>query len=188
MTEQGRPSSQPISRREMIRATAAVVATSLIVGNAAPAHAAARPAALRFLTPAEHALLDELTEMIIPTDEQSPGARAAGVAGFIDDRLAESVDAEWQARWRSGLESVDALSRELNGSTFLEASPEQRLAVLTRMAANEQDPQTPMERFFAEVKGWTVRAYYTSSVGIHQDQEYKGNVYQTGEYAGFDAT
>jgi hypothetical protein len=33
-----------------------------------------------------------------------------------------------------------------------------------------------------------VFGYYTSKIGIHADQEYKGNVYQPGEFAGFDAT
>src|SRR2546429_61994 len=60
-------------------------------------------------------------------------------------------------------------------------------AVLTRMAAGEHDPKTPADHFFQTVKHWTVRAYYTSKIGIHADQQYKGNVYQRGEYAGFDA-
>ena len=38
-----------------------------------------------------------------------------------------------------------------------------------------------------ELKRATVTSYYTSKVGIQVDQEYKGNVYQPGEYAGFDA-
>ena len=132
-------------------------------------------------------MLDELTELIIPADEHSPGARAAGVAAYIDGRLAESLEPDWQALWRSGLEAVDGLSRELNGQQFLHATPDQRLTVLTSMAADERAPKTPPERFFTELKRWTVRGYYTSKIGIHVDQEYKGNVYQQGEYAGYDA-
>jgi hypothetical protein len=167
-----------LSRREMIAATAAALVMPLLP---------AEPRAAGFLTAAELALLDELTELIIPTDEHSPGARAAGVAAYIDGRLAESLEPDWQARWRSGLEAVDALSRELHGKPFLAATPDQRVAVLTRMAAAESDPKTPAERFFRELKRWTARGYYTSKIGIHMDQEYKGNVYQQGDYAGFDA-
>jgi len=166
-----------ISRREMIAATAAVLVVPLPkVG----------PRSVRFLTPAEYALLDELSELIIPADEHSPGAHAAGVAGYIDARLAESLEPDWQARWRAGLQGVETLSRELNGKPFLEATPDQRVAVLTRMAAGESDPQTPLDHFFKELKWWTVFGYYTSKIGILTDQEYKGNVYQPGEYAGFD--
>jgi len=164
-----------ISRRNMIAATAAALVVPWDkVGS------------VRFLTPAEYALLDELSELIIPTDAHSPGARAAGVAGYIDARLAESLEPDWQARWRAGLQAVEALSRELNGKPMLEATPDQRVSVLTRMAAGEADPKTPLDHFFKELKWWTVFGYYTSRIGIHQDQEYKGNVYQSGEYAGFD--
>ena len=175
-----------LSRREMILATAAVLVTPLLQGRAVTA----QPAVLvpgKFLTPAEYALLEELTELIIPADDHSPGARAADVAGYIDGRLAESLEPDWQARWRSGLQAVEGLSRELNGKPLLEATPDQRVAVLARMAAGESDPKTPAEHFFKELKGWTVRGYYTSKIGIHLDQEYKGNVYQRGEFAGYDA-
>src|SRR5438034_1988203 len=181
-------SPQTLTRRDMIVTMGAAVAAAALPGVAAPAGAAA-PAAFppRFLTPDEFVLLDELTELIIPTDAHSPGARLAGVAAYIDGRLAESLEPDWPARWRSGLQAVDGLSRELNAKPFLEATPDQRVAVLTRMAAGEADPKTAPERFFGELKGWTARGYYTSKIGIHLDQEYKGNVYQRGEFAGYDA-
>src|SRR5437773_5013735 len=180
-------SPESLSRREMIGVTAAAVAAPLLNVAAERARSVAGRSD-RFLTAEQFALLDELTELIIPTDDHSPGARAAGVAAYIDGRLAESLEPDWQARWRSGLEAVDGLSRELNGKPLLEATPDQRVAVLTRMAAGESDPKTPAERFFREVKRWTVRGYYTSKIGIQMDQEYKGNVVQQGDYAGFDAT
>jgi len=176
---------ESLSRRDMIAATAAALVTPLLPGGAATSPAVGVPG--KFLTAAEFALLDELTELIIPADDHSPGARAAAVAVYIDGRLAESLEPDWQARWRTGLQAVEGLSRELNGKPFLEATPEQRVAVLIRMAAGERDPKTAPERFFRELKGRTAHAYYTSKIGIHLDQEYKGNVYQRGEFAGYDA-
>jgi hypothetical protein len=171
-----------LTRREMIQATAAAAAASALPAVPAPA-AQSTP---RFFTAAEFAVVDEMSDMIIPTDAQSGGARAAGVAAYIDARLAESFEKEPPARWRAGLQAVEALSREMSGKTFMASTPEQRLAVLTRMAAGEGESRTPAQRFFGEIKGFTVRAYYTSKIGIHDDQQYKGNVYQTGEFAGFD--
>lgn len=168
-----------LSRREMIKATAAAIALPLAKGEAA------KP---KFFTAAEYALVDELSDLIIPTDAQSGGARAAGVAAYIDARLAESFEPEPPHEWRAGLKAVEDLAREMNGKAFMNSTPEQRLAVLTRMAAAESDPKTPAEKFFRQIKGATIRAYYSSKVGIHDDQRYKGNVYQTGDYAGFDAT
>lgn len=182
-----------VTRREMIAATAAAVAAGATqaAGAAQAAEAAgataAAQAAPKFFTGPEFALLDELSDLLIPTDAQSPGARVAGVATYIDFRLAESLDSDAQAKWHSGLAAVDALSQELHGKAFLQGTPEQRLAVLTKMAAGEKDPKTPAEQFFQQLKGWTVRAYYSSKVGIHADQQYKGNVFQRGEYSGYDA-
>jgi hypothetical protein len=176
-----------MTRREMLGATAAALVLPLL--SSRPLEALTRyNFAPRFFTPAEFALVDELSDMIIPTDDHSPGARAARVAGEIDRRLADMTEADRRDRWRTGLKSVDALSREMNGKAFLQASPADRLAVLTKMAAAESDPKTPAERFFGQIKGATARAYYSSKIGIHTDMGYLGNVYQTGEYAGFDAT
>jgi len=76
----------------------------------------------------------------------------------------------------------------MHGKGFMASSAEQRLALLTRIAAAESDPKTDAEKFFKQIKGGTIRAYYTSKIGIHDDQQYKGNVIQPGEYAGYDAT
>lgn len=176
-----------MTRREMIGASAAALVLPLL--SARPLAALTERAfAARFFTPAEFAMVDELSDLVIPSDEVSPGARAARVAGEIDRRIADSLDPEPRKRWRDGLRAVNDLALEMTGKTFMQATPEQRLAVLTRMAANEQDPKTPAERFFGYLKRSTARAYYSSKVGIHQDQHYKGNVYQTGEYAGLDPT
>jgi len=179
-----------LSRREMLEVTAAALATPLLhLGPAAaPLATPILQGVPKFFTGPEFALLDELSDLIIPTDAHSPGARVAGVATYIDFRLSESLDADEKVKWHSGLAAVDALSQELNGKAFMQGSPEQRVAVVTKLAAADHDPKTPAEHFFQQLKGWTVRAYYTSKVGIHADQEYKGNVYQRGDYAGYDAT
>lgn len=169
----------------------------------------------RFFTPAEFALLDELTEMIIPADEHSPGARAAKVAAYLDFRVAETDPsiteyAELRRTWREGLKSVDQLSQKMNGAKFMQAAPEARLAVLTRLAANETapqkrpvedqyresnqnkkpqtevKPQEPNQDFFVFLKAQTTRAYYTSEIGLKQELEYKGNQYLK-EFVGYDA-
>jgi hypothetical protein len=176
-----------ISRRDMIQATAAAAAAAALPLNAVPNPQSPVPKP-KFFTPAEFALVDEMSDMIIPTDQQSAGARAAGVATFIDARLAESFEKDQPERWRAGIKAVEALSREMHGKTFMASTPEQRLVLLTRIAAAESDPKSDADKFFKEIKSGTIRAYYTSKIGIHDDQQYKGNVIQPGEYAGFDAT
>jgi len=130
----------PLSRREMLELTAAAVAATPLIKASAEALVTASPPG-KFLTAAELALLDELSEMIIPTDDHSPGAKAAGVAAYIDYRLSISVEPDWKAKWRNGLKLVNGLSHSLNNKAFLDAPADQRLAVLTKMAAGRRIPK-----------------------------------------------
>jgi hypothetical protein len=159
-----------LTRRALIQVS---LAASVAAGVE---HGSAASTALKFFSPGEFAILDELTELIIPTDDHSPGARAAGVAAYLDGRLAETIEEERKREWHEGLRRVDALAHEMHGVPLIEATQEQRVAVLARMAKNEKSPQTPEERFFVELKSRTADAYYSSKIGIHQEMEYKGNV------------
>jgi hypothetical protein len=177
-----------LTRREIIKlgASAAIAATLIGLDASSVAHAAQDKAPL-FFTKEEFALVDELTELIIPTDDHSPGARAAQVASYIDFRLSESFEDEPKAMWRDGLKLIEQLSQEMHGKRFLEASQEQRIALLTRISENEMKPEKPEELFFKELKSRTSRAYYSSKIGIHDEMEYKGNTYLK-EFVGYDAT
>ncbi len=168
------------TRRELIQLTAAAA----VVGVAVPSALASEPAP-KFFTKDEFAIVDELSELIIPTDGHSPGARASHVAAYIDGRLAESFEDEPKKRWREGLARINSLSGEMHGQPFMQATPAQRLALLTRMAKNEEKPEAPEEHFFQELKGRTAHAYYTSKTGIHQEMEYKGNVLLP-EFVGYE--
>jgi hypothetical protein len=193
-----------MTRREILKFTAsAVVAAPLVALTNAQAAGGSSPEALAsqkktspgktspsqaplFFTREEFALVDELTELIIPTDAHSPGARAAGVAAYIDKRLAESFEAEPKEQWRAGLKLIETISQEMHGRAFLQATAEQRTALLTRISQNEMEPKKPEETFFKELKTRTAHAYYTSKIGIHQEMEYKGNTYLK-EFVGYDA-
>ena len=196
-----------VTRRDALKLAAVAAATPLLprgiaeAAEAAATSAAGKTAAAaagRFFSAPEMALLDELVELIIPADAHSGGARAAGVAAYIDGRLAQydpaipvlKADME---RWKSGLATVDALARETSGKSFLETSAAEQTALLERIAkplteagvpteepegrrqpATEK-PETVGQRFFVELKSWTARGYYTSKIGIHDEMEYKGN-------------
>ena len=168
-------SADDFGRRDLIKVTAgAVIAAKTVRGDG---H--------KFFTADEWALADELSEMIIPVDEKSGGARAAMVADYIDSRLAEAFGHDERDAWREGLKRIDALSVEISGVPFLKSTPEQRHALMTRISASEKNPAKIEEKFFVRLKRDTIHAYYTSKIGIHDEMDYKGNVYQQGEYAGY---
>jgi len=181
------PGPNDLSRREVLKITAGTVVAGQVAALAPALAAPAAKPALKFFTAAERVLVDELTEVLIPADEHSKGAKAAQVVSFLDGRIAAVDDDAIRTAWRTGLQKVDALSQSMHGRGFVEASPDERVAVVTRMAANEQKPTTDEEKFFVELKARTVRAYYTSSIGIHDEMEYKGNV-MLDEFVGKDVS
>jgi hypothetical protein len=184
-----------LSRRTLLRTAGAAsmvlpaaVAASVAeasgqAGSAVPQGKSPRAQRGKFFNAAELALVDELGEIIIPTDAHSPGARAAGVALEIDRRLAElpALDPESapaKRLWRAGMKWVQGAARKQAGaSAFLQLPLEQRLAVVTDMARDEAKPTTMQARFFVALKEEVARAYYTSQIGIQQELQYKGNSY-----------
>jgi hypothetical protein len=179
--------SANVSRREMVKLTAtALVVPALSQAKQRPA-AEPQAASPRFFIAEELAMVDELGELIIPTDEHSPGARAAKAAEYIDQELAESWEEKPKQEWRAGLKLVDQLATEMHGQPFMKSSHDQRVALLARIAAAENSPQKPEEKFFVELKSRVAHAYYTSKIGIHQELEYKGNTYLR-EFAGVDVS
>jgi hypothetical protein len=176
-------------RRQWLKTSATVLGATLLplpaVGaqtqqaETAPATPETKPtgakSVARFFTPAQHALVDELSETIIPADSHSGGAKAAKVADYIDQLLRESPDDAQKALWREGLRLVDVMSQHYHGKSFVDASAEDRIAVLTVLSDNDRMTDLPEVRFFIELKRQTVRGYYTSKIGIHDELEYKGN-------------
>jgi hypothetical protein len=184
----GKDEDGELTRREMIKLGAsAAIAVALTELDAKAGAQAAQDKAPLFFTKEEFVLVDELTELIIPADDHSPGARAALVASYIDFRLSESFEEQAKTLWRDGLKLIEQLSEEMHGKSFLASSPEQRIALLTRISQNEAKPVKPEGMFFKELKSRTARAYYTSRIGIHTEMEYKGNV-SLKEFVGYDAT
>jgi hypothetical protein len=175
---------EDLSRRDVMKlGAAATVATALGVGESL----ASQPATPAFFTTEEFAMLDELSEMIVPADDHSPGARAAKVAAYIDARLAEAFEERDKVIWREGLAHIERLSRDMSGKSFAQSSAAERLATLTRIARNERAPKEPEELFFVELKTRVVDAYYSSEIGIKQELEYKGNTYLA-EFVGVDVS
>lgn len=163
---QAEGTSRSVGRREILKVAAGTVVIAPLMGleTALGQRRTRRPTAKakgakaggvrakdshtapRFFTAAELAMVDELAEMIIPTDNHSPGARAAGVASYLDQYLAELTPkipehAREHETWRNGLKMVNNISREMHNRVFMRASPEQRGAVLRRMAKQEPRPE-----------------------------------------------
>ena len=177
-------------RREWLKTSAAALGASLlplpaVSGEQSQAATPPTKPAGRFFTPAQHALVEELSETIIPADGHSGGAKAAKVADYIDQFLSETYDDNQKALWREGLRLVDLMSRHYHQKSFVDSGPGERIALLQVLSDNDHMTDLPEVRFFIELKRLTVRGYYTSKIGIHDELEYKGNRILE-EYVGCD--
>lgn len=185
-------------RRQWLKTSATMIGASLLPASAVPAEApqmqktakappphAHEPHTEKFFTPEQRELVEELTETIIPADAHSGGAKAAGVTEVIDKHLRETYEDSEKTTWREGLRLVDSMSQHYNGKSFVKASPEERVAMLTVLSEHSHMDEMPEVKFFNSLKEYTVFAYYTSKIGIHDELQYKGNrVIQ--EYVGCD--
>ena len=187
-------------RRQWIKTSAGIVGVALLPapavseevlqseaksGSAATSKVAENESSPHFFTPAQHALVEELSETIIPADDHSGGAKAAKVADYIDQVLREGFDENRKALWREGLHLIDAMSLHCHGKSFVNAAAEDRISLLTVLSNHLEMTDLPEVRFFIELKRLTVMGYYTSKIGIHDELRYKGNrVLQ--EYVGCD--
>ncbi len=182
-----------VGRREMLRGLSSAIAAAAIApwrgagsGRGAPVAAGIRaplPALstagakkLSFFSPQEKEMIATIADLIIPADEVSPGARAAGVQDWMDFIVANSLAAV-QKQWCAGLAAMDQFSLEVAGKKFLELEAAGQQKLLEQLAEREESPGTPSERFFVLAKEATVNGYYTSEIGLLKDLRYQGGAY-----------
>ena len=169
---------QNIERREILRMMAVAAAAapftgfskwSFACGHAAAATAQVRPATYtpQFFTPPEYALLSRLTELIIPSDE-TPGAKEAGVAEFIDFLIAH--DPSNQYNFRKGLGWMNAHSGLKYGKPFLEITEPQQVDLLVPLAYSKKfrEGEDEGRTFFNVLKEHTLMGFYTSEIGFKE--------------------
>jgi hypothetical protein len=167
-----------IERRELFKVLGAtLVATRQVAaqhdhGPAATANIEGY--APRFFSVAQCRTIDRLTDIIIPSDDQSPGAHAAGVRFYVDTVL-HYADAGTQQKWRSGLVAVDESARTSFNESFGECSIQEQEHIVAVMARNETNPSTELELFFGLLKVLAVEAYSASEVGQTRYFGYTGN-------------
>ncbi len=142
--------------------------------SSAPANS--KPQAPKFFNAQQLALVTTMSDLIIPTDEHSPGAKAAEVPAFIDLMVSESPE-ETKTLWRDGMAAIEKMSQSKFSKDFSSASAEQQVGLMTEISKNERNPKTIEEKFFRAIKNLTIDGYYTSEIGIKQDLQYKGNTY-----------
>jgi hypothetical protein len=131
-----------ITRREAVARVAALLGGVALIGGSAlitgcrteKAGAPSTP-----FTTDEIAYLDEIADTILPTTS-TPGAKAAKTGEFMARMVTDSYSLEDEKIFRAGMVKLDDASKEKNGGkTFMQATPEQRLALLKTLDKEQFD-------------------------------------------------
>jgi glucoside 3-dehydrogenase (cytochrome c) hitch-hiker subunit len=122
-----------ITRREAVLRVTALLGGVALIGSSALI-AGCRPEgsneSFTAFTPDETAYLDEIADTILPTTT-TPGAKAAKTGAFMALMVQDTYSPEDQRTFRDGMRKLDDASKAKNGGkTFMQATPEQRLALL----------------------------------------------------------
>ena len=80
-------------------------------------------------TSADMDFLDEVADTILP-ETKTPGAKAAKVGSFMAVMVTDCYDAKEQKTFRDGMTKLNEACRKANNVAFLQATPQQRLALL----------------------------------------------------------
>jgi len=128
----------------------------------------------RAFHPEQLAVLNQLGEIILPSDDESPGAGKANVALYLD-MFVYFHGREMKQLFEEGLALVDSRSRAQFQKPFQELSASEQDAIAAQLAASEQNRDDPGGRFFRLVKAQTVLGYHYSDIGQRQYMRYQGN-------------
>jgi hypothetical protein len=172
-----------MERRELFKIIAAgTVATPALAQEHVHAAAAEVPAHKPVFTPAQTAVLDRLADIIIPSDEHSPGAHEAGVAAFLD--LAASLNPQRRQMWSRGVDAVEAAAHAQFSHSFMACALNQQEQIVEQMARNEGQPTNDLERFFTSLKPAVIDGYRFSEIGVKQFMRWEGNHYDVSAWKG----
>jgi len=182
---------QLVNRREAIRRVGVLLGGVAFVGgqdllaavekaNSAVEHAPGKFSAQ------DIAYLDEIAETILPATK-TPGAKAAKTGAFMALMVTDCYSPAQQKVFLDGMRNVDEAMRRANNVSFMAATPEQRLAVLTaldreqkqvmdaREAADRkrQGPASPQPaHYFRMMKELALLGFFTSKIGCTEALRY----------------
>lgn len=129
-----------------------------------------------FFTTQEYQTVQLLTDLILPRDERSGSATAAGVPEFMDFMMRDQPGR--QTAMRGGLAWLDLECQEQFNATFVNCSGTQRTAILDRIAwpAKALSGSSQGVAFFTSFRDLTATGFWTSKMGI-EDLQYRGNTF-----------
>jgi hypothetical protein len=180
--EQGRL----LNRREAIRRVGALLGGVAFAGGGRLLAAVEKANPVPGATPGEFtveqiAFLDEIAETILPATKTA-GAKAAKTGAFMALMVTDAYDPAEQRIFREGMRSVDTAMQKAGNASFMDSTPQQRLAVLTELDHEQKramDARAAADRankqpahYFRMMKELALLGFFTSEIGCTQVLRY----------------
>ena len=123
-------------------------------------------------TPENIAFLDEVGDTIIPSTEDSPGAKAAKIGEFMKVMVSDCYKEEEQKVFLDGIVALNQASMEATENDFMALSPDEKKSFLADMDKKAKEHQGETPHYFTMIKQLTLWGYFTSEVGATQALRY----------------
>lgn len=164
-----------MDRREVMRGLAVMFGAELMLPIRAAIAQGVDPVNLTGATLFEGSMHEEtaaLVDIIIP-ETDSPGAREAGVADFIEFMLQEWYPAKDREKFLRGMTSLREYCLQQYQQVFSALEPDDQVRVIAALqdgqAGNFDDGS---REFFTHAKQLTIFGYYTSEIGMTVERRY----------------
>ena len=182
-----------IDRREAIKRVSVLLGGVAFVGGSSlmtacagdrppaadtTASATTAPAPIGEFTVADQQYLDEVADTILPTTPKSPGAKAAATGPFMALMVTDTYTPADQKIFRDGMTALETACKTAHGVGFMQATPEQRTALLTTLDAEQhayqktRKPDAP-QHSFRMMKELAMLGFFTSEIGYTKAMRYK---------------
>ena len=125
----------------------------------------------QFFTKEQAKVISEIAECILPSTNNSPGAKALYVDEFIDLMLNDSFSEEEQQQFLAGLAALEDNAQTNFEKNFLQCNPDQQVALLQGLEL-EPDESAPGKAFFTTIKGLSLIGYFTSETIMTEQLNY----------------
>jgi gluconate 2-dehydrogenase gamma chain len=159
-------------RREVLRLLALTTGYTVTAGTLASVVAGCKadtkatgwqPA---FFTADEMSIIEEATERIWPKTD-TPGAKDALVARYVDESVKTVFTAENQTKFKEGLAKIDKVASDKYKKNFAKLDDAGKDDVLS-MLAKEMKADDKAYSIFKELRSLTIGGFATSEVGAKQ--------------------
>lgn len=164
-----------MTRREAI-STVALITGGTIIGAEAfltGCTSPAEPGYVGLLSENKHvAFMNEVAETILPTTENSPGAKAAKVGEFMNVMVTECYDQEEQQIFINGINQLKEASQDQFQQDFLKLTPKQKHQLLLKLEEEvktydeTKTEEAPKVHYYQLMKQLTLVGFLTSEIGM----------------------